>query len=80
VGEIVGKLKWKHHHSGLGAGFVTGALAKLQLARAQVLMHDAKSAQKSYEDFVALWKEADPDIPTYRQAKTEYAQLNRAMH
>lgn len=36
-----------------------------------------KSAQKSYEDFLALWKDADPDIPIYRQAKTEYAQLRK---
>jgi len=66
-------------HSGLGGGFVTGALAKLQLARAQVLTHDANSAQKSYEDFLALWKNADPDIPIYRQAKTECAQLRKRL-
>jgi len=66
-------------HSGLGGGFVTGALAKLQLARAQVLTHNANSARKTYEDFLALWKNADPDIPIYREAKTEYAQLRKRL-
>jgi eukaryotic-like serine/threonine-protein kinase len=58
---------------------VTGALAKLQLARAQVLTHDANSARKTYEDFLALWKDTDPDIPIYREAKTEYAQLRKRL-
>ncbi len=43
-------------HSGIVHGFVTGALSILQLARAQVLMHDEEAARKSYEDFLALWK------------------------
>jgi hypothetical protein len=64
-------------HSGLGAGFVTGALARLQLARAQVLTHDANSARKSYEDFLVLWKNADPDLPIYKQARAEYAVLRK---
>jgi DNA-binding winged helix-turn-helix (wHTH) protein len=64
-------------HSGVGAGFVTGALSVLQLARAQVLMHDEKAAQKSYEDFLALWKNADSDLPIYREAKAEYAVLRK---
>jgi hypothetical protein len=62
-------------HSGVGAGFVTGALSILQLARAQVLMHDEKAARKSYEDFLALWKHADPDLPIYKEAIAEYAVL-----
>jgi outer membrane PBP1 activator LpoA protein len=62
-------------HSGVGAGFVTGALSILQLARAQVLMHDEKAARKSYEDFLALWKNADPDLPMYKEAKAEYAAI-----
>jgi outer membrane PBP1 activator LpoA protein len=62
-------------HSGIGEGFVTGSLSVLQLARAQVLMHDPGAARKSYEDFLTLWKDADPDIPVYRQAKAEYAEL-----
>jgi len=49
--------------SGVGAGFVTGALSILQLARAQVLMHDEMAARKSYENFLTLWKQADSDLP-----------------
>jgi DNA-binding winged helix-turn-helix (wHTH) protein len=67
-------------HSGVVQGFVTGALSILQLARAQVLMHDEEAARKSYEDFLALWKNADPDLPIYKQAKAEYAVLRKAAH
>ena len=66
-------------HSGVGNGFVTGALSILQLARSQVLMHDEKAARKSYEDFLALWKNADPDLPIHKEAKAEYAVLAKAM-
>jgi hypothetical protein len=34
------------------------------------------SARKSYEEFLAIWKNADPDIPIYKQAKAEYAGLS----
>jgi len=64
-------------HSGVGQGFVTGALSILQLARAQVIMHDEEAARKSYEDFLALWKNADPDLPIYKKAKAEYAVLRK---
>jgi len=64
-------------HSGLGGGFVTAALAKLQLARAQVLTHDTKAARKSYEDFLSLWKNADPDLPIYKKARAEYSVLRK---
>ena len=64
-------------HSGVVQGFVTGALSILQLARAQVLMHDEEAARKSYEDFLALWKSADPDLPIYREAKAEDAALRK---
>jgi len=62
-------------HPGIVAGFVTGALAHLQLARAQAMAGDLASARKSYEDFLALWKDADSDLPVYKQAKAEYARL-----
>jgi hypothetical protein len=39
------------------------------------MMGDMEAARKSYEDFRTLWKDADPDIPIYRQAKAEYAKL-----
>jgi tetratricopeptide (TPR) repeat protein len=52
-------------------------LARLQLARAYVLQKDkAKAkAKTTYQDFLALWKDADPDIPILKQAKAEYAKL-----
>jgi hypothetical protein len=50
-------------------------LAHLQLGRAQVMMGDEAGARKSYQDFLTLWKNADPDIPIYKQAKAEYARL-----
>jgi eukaryotic-like serine/threonine-protein kinase len=55
--------------------YITGPLARLQLGRAQRLMSDNASARESYEEFLTLWKDADPDLPIYRQAKAEYAQL-----
>lgn len=54
---------------------VLGALARLQLGRAQVMMGDKAAARKSYQDFLTLWKDADPDIPIYKKAKAEYATL-----
>jgi len=41
------------------------------------MMGDRDSARKWYEDFLALWKDADPDLPIYQQAKTEYAKLGK---
>jgi eukaryotic-like serine/threonine-protein kinase len=38
-------------------------------------MGDNASASESYEEFLNIWKDADPDLPIYRQAKAEYAQL-----
>jgi tetratricopeptide (TPR) repeat protein len=63
-------------HRGLVATDVIGALAHLQIARAQKMMGDEVSARKWYEDFLALWKDADPDIPILKQAKAEYAKLH----
>jgi tetratricopeptide (TPR) repeat protein len=62
---------------GFGVRHVTGPLARLQLGRAKKLTGDNASARKSYEEFLNIWKDADPDIPIYRQAKAEYAQLKQ---
>ena len=53
----------------------TGALAHLGLGRASVLQGDTAKARTAYQDFLALWKDADPDIPILKQAKAEYAKL-----
>ena len=50
-------------------------LAYLGLARAAALAGDTAKAKKAYQDFFALWKDADPDIPTLIAARKEYAAL-----
>jgi eukaryotic-like serine/threonine-protein kinase len=52
-----------------------GSLAHLQLGRAYALQGDPAKARAKYQDFLALWKDADPDIPILKQAKAEYAKL-----
>jgi anti-anti-sigma regulatory factor len=51
------------------------SMAHLGLARARAMSGDAASARTAYQDFFALWKDADPDIPILREAKAEYAKL-----
>ncbi len=62
-------------HPGIVYYFVISPLSRLQLGRAQAMMGDTAAARKSYRDFLTLWKDADPDIPIYKQAKAEYARL-----
>ncbi|HYL45978.1 MAG TPA: tetratricopeptide repeat protein [Candidatus Limnocylindrales bacterium] len=52
-----------------------GALAHLGLARAYALQGDTSKARAAYQDFLALWKDADPDIPILKDAKSESAKL-----
>jgi tetratricopeptide (TPR) repeat protein len=54
---------------------VIGALAHLQMGRAQAMSGNRDAARGSYQDFLKIWKDADPDIPIYKQAKAEYASL-----
>jgi serine/threonine protein kinase/tetratricopeptide (TPR) repeat protein len=72
-------------HPGLVVNFPWAALARLGVARADVLQAstgkdaDADSARvralTAYKDFLTLWKDADPDIPIYKAAKAEFAKL-----
>jgi hypothetical protein len=62
-------------HRGIVLNFVTGALAHLQLGRAYAMAGDTAKAKTAYQDFFALWKDADSDIPMLSQAKAEYANL-----
>ena len=57
------------------ANRLAGALAHLGLARACALSRDNARSRASYQDFLALWKDADPDVPVLKQAKAEYAKL-----
>jgi hypothetical protein len=47
----------------------------LGLGRAYALRGDTAHAKSAYQDFFAVWKDADPDIPILKQAKAEYARL-----
>jgi tetratricopeptide (TPR) repeat protein len=62
-------------HRGLVVNFPWGALARLGLARAYAMQGDTAKARAAYQDFLTLWKDADPDIPILQQAKAEYAKL-----
>jgi eukaryotic-like serine/threonine-protein kinase len=62
-------------HRGIVVNFATGALARLQLARAYAMAGDSAKAKSAYQDFLNQWKDADPDIPILKQAKAEYAKL-----
>jgi serine/threonine protein kinase/tetratricopeptide (TPR) repeat protein len=62
-------------HPGVVLEDPIGALARLQLARAWTLAGDKVKAKAAYQDFLALWKDADADIPILRQAKGEYSKL-----
>ena len=62
-------------HRSLGAIHVLYALSYVGLARADALTGDTAKARTAYQDFFALWKDADPDIPILKEAKAEYAKL-----
>jgi hypothetical protein len=62
-------------HPGVVTNEPIGALARLGLGRAYALSGDAAKAKSAYQDFFALWKDADPDIPILKEAKTEYAKM-----
>jgi hypothetical protein len=52
-----------------------GALAHLGLARAFLMQGDSARAKAAYLEFLTLWKDADPDILIFKQAKFEYSRL-----
>ena len=62
-------------HSGIVQNFLLGSLAHLQLGRAYTISGDTAKAKAAYQDFLKLWKDADPDIPILKEAKAEYAKL-----
>jgi len=62
-------------HPGVAPLSVLHVLARLGLARAYALSGDTAKAKTAYQDFLTLWKAADPDIPILKEAKAEYATL-----
>lgn len=62
-------------HRGTVVNEPIGALAHLGLGRAYALSSETVKARTAYNDFLTLWKDADPDIPILKEAKAEYAKL-----
>ena len=62
-------------HPGMVLNSPIGALAHLGVARSYALEGDTTKAGAAYQDFLTLWKDADPDIPILIAAKSEYAKL-----
>jgi eukaryotic-like serine/threonine-protein kinase len=62
-------------HRGIVLNEPIGALAHLQLGRAYAMQGETAKSRAAYQDFLTLWKDADPDIPIFMQAKAEYAKL-----
>jgi eukaryotic-like serine/threonine-protein kinase len=73
--EAAAKFQKILDHRGVAQNEPIGALAHLGLARAYVLQGDTAKAKAAYQDFLTLWKDADPDIPVLIAAKSEYAKL-----
>ena len=63
------------NHKGVSLGHPTYAAAFVGLARAAAMAGDAEKSRRAYQDFLALWKGADPDIPLLVAARQEYARL-----
>ncbi len=73
--EAAAEFKKMLGHRGLAFNAPVGALAQLHLARAQAMNGDKSAARRSYQDFLALWKQADPDLLPFKQAQAEYLKL-----
>lgn len=64
-------------HSGVVGNEPIAALAHLGLGRAYALLGDTAQERAQYQNFLDLWKDADPGVPILKQAKAEYARLSR---
>jgi eukaryotic-like serine/threonine-protein kinase len=73
--EAAAEFQKIHDHSGIVVNAPIGALAHLGLGRAYALAGDRVKAKNAYQEFLTIWKDADPDIPMLKQAKAEYAKL-----
>ena len=63
-------------HPGVVGNTVIASLAHLGLARSHGMQGDTAKSKVAYQDFLALWKNADADVPILKQAKAEYAKLD----
>jgi len=73
--EAAAKFQKILDHRGVVPEEPIGALARLQIGRAYAMQGDTAKAKAAYQDFLTLWKDADPDIPVLQKAKAEYAKL-----
>ena len=73
--EAVAEFQKILDHRGIVLNQPIGALALFQLGRAYALQGDTGRAKTAYQDFLTLWKDADPDVPILKEAKAEYAKL-----
>jgi DNA-binding winged helix-turn-helix (wHTH) protein/Flp pilus assembly protein TadD len=74
-GAAAAEFKKLLDHPGIVQNDILGALSRLQLARAEAMLGDKDGARNQYNDFLSLWKNADPGIPVLREAMAEYAKL-----
>ena len=73
--EAAGEFRKIIEHRGVVVNEPIAALAHLGAARARTMQADAAKARAAYQDFLALWKDADEDVPVSRQAKSEFGNL-----
>jgi len=62
-------------HRGIVVNYPLASLARLGLARAYALSGDTTKSKTAYQNFLTLWRDADPDIPILKEAKAEYGKL-----
>ncbi len=74
-GEAAAEFQKILDHRGIVLNEPIGALAHLQLGRAYAMAGETAKTRAAYQDFLALWKDADPDTPILKEAKAEYAKL-----
>jgi eukaryotic-like serine/threonine-protein kinase len=73
--EAVAEFQKIVDHRGIAPSAPEHSLAKLGQGRAYVMAGDPSKARAAYQDFFALWKDADPDVPILKEAKAEYDKL-----
>jgi len=73
--EAAGEFEKIVNHRGVVLNAEIGAVADVSLARAYAIQGDTAKAKAAYQDFLTLWKDADPDIPILKQARDEYSKF-----
>ena len=74
-GEAASEFQKIMNHPGVVLNTPIGALSHLQISRALAMQGDVAKARTAYQDFLVLWRDADPDIPVLNQARAEYEMI-----